>query len=175
MLKKVILGVLMVGLVGVLIVGAINRTNAKSAQVAGVQEQGSGGQGQSQGKGQGKGGGQGYASAVIPGDQTGAGSVTAADWLTLEGTVVSVSADEMVVETAGGAQIIVEGRPWDFAQETGFVVQTGDAVTLTGFYEDGEFKAGQITGAGGQSAPLRDETGRPGWAGRGRRAGSGGL
>ena len=40
-------------------------------------------------------------------------------------------------------------------------------MALDGFDEDGEFKIGQVTSMGA-SVTLRDASGRPGWAGRGR-------
>lgn len=163
MLKKIVIGLLMVGFVGVLIVGAINRTISKSTQAIEAKTYSQGEQNKS---GQGEGQGQGQKARGSAVEQAGT-SVTAADWTTYTGAVVSVSEGEMVLETESGEQIIVEGRPWSFTQENGFVVQVGDAVTLDGFYEDNEFKVGRITGPDGQTVQLRDETGRPGWAGQG--------
>ena len=51
------------------------------------------------------------------------------------------------------------------------MAQAGDSVSLTGFYEDGDFEVGQIDDqTTGQTVSLRDESGRPLWAGRGRRS-----
>jgi len=76
------------------------------------------------------------------------------------------------VLTAAGEQVVVENRPWSFAQEMGFAAQPGDQVTLVGFYEDETLEVGQIADASnGQTVQLRDESGRPMWAGRGRRSG----
>ena len=103
------------------------------------------------------------------GDGTGTGQAVVDEWLTLSGTVISVDADALVVQTAEG-EVTVENRPWWFAQESGFGAQVGDQVTLTGFYEDGAFEVGQIDDlTSGQTVSIRDENGRPGWAGRGRR------
>jgi hypothetical protein len=42
---------------------------------------------------------------------------------------------------------------------------------LVGFYEGDDFEVGQIDNAtNGQTVLVRDENGRPLWAGRGRRA-----
>jgi hypothetical protein len=80
--------------------------------------------------------------------------------------------DGLADETSDGGQVTVENRPWLFAQEQGFSAQVGDQVTLTGFYEGDEFEVGQITDStNGKAVRLRDESGRPGWAGRGRRGG----
>ena len=40
---------------------------------------------------------------------------------------------------------------------------------MTGFYEDGEFKAGTVENlTTGETIVLRDEAGRPMWSGQGR-------
>ena len=211
MLKKVLLGVLLAGLIGVLVVGAANRTSVKMAQSADTYSQGNGERqaGQSNGYGQGRGtraqdpevaavapagnvqgngrgqGGSGNGQGSGQGGQGngrgqgGSGNGQAASgggpgqaqvdaWLTLQGVVVSVSADAMAVQADAG-EVIVDGRSWSFAQEQGFAAQVGDAATLTGFWEDGDFEVGQIDNlTSGQSVSLRDASGRPLWAGRGR-------
>jgi hypothetical protein len=66
--------------------------------------------------------------------------------------------------------VVVENRPWWFAQEQGVEVQPGDGIVLTGFYEDGEFEVGEIKNLrSGQVVEIREESGRPLWAGGGRR------
>jgi len=107
-----------------------------------------------------------------PGDQAGTGQAQVDEWVILEGTVVSVNEDAMIVQTTSGEQITVENRVWWFALEQGFSANAGDEVTLTGFYESGDFETGVIDNTStGQSVTLRDESGRPLWAGRGRRGG----
>jgi hypothetical protein len=115
-----------------------------------------------------------------PGDGSGTGQAQVDEWVTLEGTVMSVDSDELVVQTSAGQEILMEGRPWQFTQEQDFSVQVGDQVTLTGFYEDVDpstggghsFEVGQIHNASnGQVVIIREDTGRPLWAGRGRRGG----
>jgi hypothetical protein len=121
--------------------------------------------------GQGGFGGEGRTDA--PGDGTGTGQAQVDEWLTLGGTVVSVDSNALVVETDSGEQVVMENRPWWFAQEQAFSAQPGDSVTVIGFYEDGEFEVGQIDNLStGQTVTIRDESGRPLWAGRGRRGGS---
>ena len=203
MLKKIVLGTLLVGLIGILVVGAVIRTMDKTALVAEAHGPGYGrGNGQAGayaaggstepvlsaaeglttgGWGQGHGryaqdgnrggyGGRGRQDA--PGDQTGTGQANVEEWLTLQGTVVSVDADTLVVQTASGEQVTMDNRPWWFAQEQGFSAQVGDQVTLVGFYEGHDFEVGRIDDAtNGQTVLLRDENGQPLWAGRGRRGG----
>ena len=161
MLKKVVLGLLVVGLIGILVTGAVTRTLAKT--------------GDEEGYGRGQGNGQSVANSqgdiTRNGDQTGTGQAEVDEWLTLSGTVTSADADVLVVETADG-EVMVENRGWWYAQEQGFAVQAGDEVVLTGFYENEVFEVGRIDNVTtGQTVTLRDETGRPMWAGRGRRNG----
>jgi len=211
MVKKIVLSVLLAGLVGILVTGAIIRTVDKTALAAeaqgqGEQKQGHGhghgsstestnhdcdgqattlgseggrpawaGQGpqateqqpfDSQGHGQGRGQGRGQAG------NAGAGQANVEAWIVLTGTVQGVDSSALVVETSEGQEIVVEGRAWSFAQESGFEAQSGDQVELTGFYEDTNFEVGQIRDlSSGQSVTLRQESGRPLWAGGGRRGG----
>jgi hypothetical protein len=120
-----------------------------------------GGQGQSQGQG-GTRGGQGQGQG---------GDEQAADWQAFDGVVASVDEEALIVTLADGGEMIVEGRAWRYAQEQGFSASIGDSVSLSGFYDEaGDFEVGQIdNGATGQRVVLREETGRPLWAGSGGR------
>ena len=171
MSKKIVWGIVLFGLIGILVAGAAVRTVAKTGD--GVETRG--GYGRNQGIVDSS---PNAAQAVLPGLEgtggwaRGGGSGQVDEWLTLEGTVVSVDADALVVLTAAGEQVVVENRPWSFALEQGFAAQPGDQVTLVGFYEDETLEVGQIADASnGQTIQLRDESGRPMWAGRGRRSG----
>ena len=203
MLKKIVLGTLLVGLIGILVAGAVSRTMDKTERVAEASGRGYGRNGAEAGtyaaggstrlttggstglttggSGQGRGGyaqdsnrggygGRGREDA--PGDQTGTGQANVEEWLTLQGIVVSVDADALVVQTVNGEQVTMENRPWWFAQEQGFSAQVGNQVTLIGFYEGDDLEVGQIDDiTSGQTVLVRDENGRPLWAGRGRRGG----
>lgn len=187
MLKKILLGALFIGLIGILVAGAVIRTMDRTALVAeahgpgygwgngeaGTYATGGSGQGRgsyAQGGNRGGYGGQGREDA--PGDQTGAGQANVEEWLTLHGTVVSVDADTLVVQTASGEQVTMENRLWWFAQEQGFSAQVGDQVMLVGFYDGDAFEVGRIDDTtNGQTVLVRDENGRPLWARRGRRGG----
>jgi hypothetical protein len=127
------------------------------------------GQGPGTGPSRGQGSYDGEGRIDAPGDGTGTGQAQVDEWVTMNGVIQTVTADEMIVRTSDGQEILVDGRAWRFAQELGFTAQAGESVSLTGFYEDGDFEVGQIT-ASGQSVSLRDESGRPLWAGRGRRS-----
>jgi hypothetical protein len=203
MLKKIVLGTLLVGLIGILVVGAVIRTMDKTERVAEASGRGygrnnaevdtcaaggstglttggstgltTGGSGQGRGgyaQDSNRGGYGGRGREDAPGDQTGTGQANVEEWLTLQGTVVSLDADALVVQTVSGEQVTMENRPWWFAQEQGFSVQVGDQVTLIGFYEGDDFEVGQMDDISkGQTVLVRDENGRPLWAGRGRRGG----
>ncbi len=184
MAKRIVLGTLLVGLIGLLVAGAIIRTVDKTENVAEarglsrgwsdseVGEYVTAGQGQGRGRaGQGQGGYGGEGRTDAPGDGTGTGQAQVDEWLTIQGVVVNVDENALVVGTDGGEQVLVENRPWLFAQEQGFSAQVGDRVAMVGFDEDGEFEVGRIDNlTTGQSIPLREESGRPLWAGRGRRS-----
>jgi uncharacterized protein YdeI (BOF family) len=119
----------------------------------------------------GRGGYAGQGQTEVPGDGTGTGQAEVDEWLTLQGTVLSVDADALIVQTPSGEQVVVENRPWWFAQEAGAEIQPDDEIALTGFYEDGEFEVGQLENLrSGQVVNIREESGRPLWAGGGRRS-----
>jgi hypothetical protein len=152
--------------------GGYGRGVATTAGTTAATLEGQGpGTGPSRGQGGISGQSQGNAPVDVPGDGTGTGQAQVDEWVTLNGTVLSATADEMIVNTTDGQQILVDGRAWRFAQEQAFMAQVGDSVNLTGFYEDGDFEVGQIDDlSSGKSVSLRDESGRPLWAGRGRRS-----
>jgi hypothetical protein len=154
-----------------------------SAQVA------PGGQGRAQGEGRGLGAGggaQAKADDVAPASGEGRGrgqgnpqrartesqaeALDTQTWQTIEGTVLQT--EELVIETADGQTVQVGLGPSHYRESQGFVLQTGEQVRVSGHLEDGEFKAGQIENLDtGQSIVLRDASGRPMWAGQGRRQG----
>jgi hypothetical protein len=141
--------------------------NAQNGGFQGTSEgegrQGNGGNGQG-GNGQQVGGGNGQ------GDGTGLEVVE--DWLILEGTVAAVDEDALVVEVAE-SELLVDGRAWTYALEQGFITEAGHEVTVTGFWEDGEFKPVELVDTtSGASVTVRDQGGRPYWAGQGRGAGA---
>jgi hypothetical protein len=106
------------------------------------------------------------------GEGTGTGQAEVGDWVAIQGGVVSVDASMLVVEATNGEEIVVEGRAWRFAQELGFWPGAGDEVVLLGFYENEDLEVGKIDDlTDGQTVLIREEGGRPLWAGRGRQGG----
>lgn len=186
MLKKIVLGTLFIGLIGILIYGAILRTNAKTSSgngegagagngFAGAQNRAAGETGVAFGRGQGQGQRQGQTSRpageqslAAPELEQGATPRDArvSEWQTVEGTITSVGAAAMVVELADGRQLLVEGHPWLYVQTQAFSPRVGDQMVLEIFEEDGELKPGQIKNlSNGQAVTLRLEDGQPMWAG----------
>ena len=87
------------------------------------------------------------------------------EWETLTGTVIGID-HEVAIQTAGGEVLIGMGQSAYWAD---FEVNVGDEITVLGFHEDGEFKARSVENLDtGETVALRDETGRPMWAGQGQ-------
>lgn len=139
--------------------GGRGRADATETE-AGAQGSGNGGNGGNGGSG-GNGGGQGNGSS-------GGGSSEANDdiaWETVTGTVI-VADGEVTLLTVTGEVVVGMGqaRYWE-----NFAIEIGDQVSVTGFHEDGEFKAGTVNNlTSGESIVLRDDAGHPMWAGGGR-------
>ncbi len=157
MKKQILVAVLIGGLIGLVGLGLGLRlfvpapTAMNTAALANVQGNGSRGGGQGQGQGQ----GQGVAAQ-------------GAQWTTLQGSVVSVDQVAMTVKASNGEQVVIENRPWTYALEQKFSAKVGDQITMKGFYQNGLFEIGQMQNVtSGASVQVRDQAGRPGWAGRG--------
>ena len=91
--------------------------------------------------------------------------VRTVEWETLTGEVTVVDG-EITVQTAEGEVVVGLGQA---SCREGFALEVGDEVSVTGFYEDGEFKAGTVENlTTGETIVLRDEAGRPMWSGQGR-------
>ena len=127
------------------------------------------GQGNSAGSGNGQGAGKGRSnSESSKGDGEGYADT---EWLTVSGEVVALVDGELTLETADGELVAHLGPEWYWDAE-GIVLDAGDSVSLTGFFEGDEFEAASVENTTtGESVSLRDESGRPMWAGGGRRGG----
>ncbi len=171
MLKKIVLGTLLVAFIGVLVIGAINRTTAKASDNAGEKNGYRRGQSQLNSQQVVPSGGQwdGWGNTESLGNGSGTGQAVVGEWATVSGTVIAVDGNALVIKTADSAIVEVANRAWLYAQERGFVARLGDRVTVVGFYENGDLEVGRISNeTSGQMVSLRDEAGRPLWAGRGR-------
>lgn len=96
------------------------------------------------------------------------------EWFTFEGTVESILRGNMTIRTSEGELINFNtGQPRFFANQN-VTFQAGDEVIITGFYENDQFMAGDITQvATGLRVMLRDPNGRPLWSGPGNGKGNG--
>ena len=90
---------------------------------------------------------------------------------TIQGTVLETV--ELVVDTGNGETVQVGLGPSQYREERGFFLNVGDQVVVTGYWEDGEFKAMTVQNLDLDSEiVLRDVAGHPMWSGQGRRSGS---
>ncbi len=187
MVKRILIGTLFVGLIGFLAAGAVIRTLDRTGPAAAAASeetreqtgQGRGRDAEAAGecgvdgpKTEGtdlRGQGNGNADRRATGEQVGAGQAEVDEWVQISGAVVAVDAEMLTVQLPDGNQLIVDGRAWRYVQEQGFAISVGDEVTLIGFFENGDLEVGQIDDyTSGQTVSIRDESGRPLWAGRGR-------
>jgi hypothetical protein len=182
MFKKIMLGTLFIGLIALLIAGGVIRTMDKTASTAEVRGRnseatedniqecdghGGAGQGNEEARGAGN---QGNSSSAAPkGEGANLTRAQADSWLELAGTVADATSEELLVQLEDNTTVSITGRPWRFAQENGFAAAAGDSLTLTGFYEGERLEIGAIEDStSGQSVLIRQQDGRPMWAGGGR-------
>ena len=86
--------------------------------------------------------GQGRGEVVGGADTESEGTTEA--WLLLDGSVQTVSDDDLTLILSDGETLVIEGRSWRYAGERGFTTLEGDRLAILGFYEDGEFKVAEI-------------------------------
>ena len=195
MLRKILVWSIFTGFVGILIFGAVNRASARtdkySTDVRRAEEwigtvQANGGSSgrnlsETNNQGHGEGGINESNQPTAAGQSRGSGNGNrvesgssfywgdAEDHITevVVGLVVEISPEIIRVEAEDDVYEI-EGRTLGYLSESGFLLEKGDLVELTGFYEDGEYKVSVIQNVtSGQSILVRDESGRPKWS-RGR-------
>jgi hypothetical protein len=181
MMKKIALGALLLGLTAILVAGGVIRTLDMTGNEA---EARGGGRGRSASEGvellagesgheagQEAGGCCSTVEADSPAGQASSGG-TAGDWQVYEGTVTQAPAlgIDLIIETDDGEEIVAGTGP-GYLAEQGFDLAVGERVQVQGFWEDGELKAAQITRLrDGLAIALRDQLGRPAWAGYGQSA-----
>lgn len=101
-----------------------------------------------------------------PADGFGLGQADVKAWITETGIIESVSPDLWVIKLSDGTFLELEGQALRYLNEQGFSVNVGDSVTLTGFFDGDKFEIGQIENTAlGTIMSIRDENGRPYWAG----------
>ncbi len=142
--------------------------NGEAQRAQGASSQGRGQRLATQGEETGDGHGMGAGSRE-PLNAASAGEEHVEDWETLVGEVLSLDGD-LLLRTSSGDEVLVGLGPLTYEARADFALAVGDELSVLGFHEDGEFKAGTVENlTTGQTLLLRDETGRPMWAGNGQR------
>jgi len=170
MLKKIVLGTLFIGLIGIMVTGAVVRTMDKTGRVVEARGYGRGngeaGAYAAGGSGQGRGGyGQGNARDGVAERQYLNYEAPPEEWLVYEGTVVQAPEDggDLVIETSDGEEVSVGTGPTYMASQ-GFTLQAGEPVQVRGYWEDGEFKAAQVAAkVVGTHPAIKPVPARPTW------------
>lgn len=87
--------------------------------------------------------------------------------LTILGDVREATDDRLVVAADDGREFIIENRAWWFALDSGFSASANDKIEISGFLdENGTFEVIWMLNASlGMEVFIRDESGRPNWAG----------
>jgi hypothetical protein len=185
MMKKILLWGALAVLVGLLIFGAVNRTIAKSSDegygsgrevlqnntdIDNSQERNGRDQDNlatAQGGQYGR-NGQGNRADSNPTnpDENGIGQAEVSEVVELVGIITAVDETTLTIFASNQQSIEVSGRAWEYAQESGFSVQVGDQVEVTGFYEGETLEVISLKNlTANQELVLRDANGRPMWAG----------
>jgi len=95
---------------------------------------------------------------------------TSLRWQTMQGVVTQVDAAALTITVQNSQLVLVEGQPLSFAVSQGFDASRGDTITVEGYEENGEYKVGRMTNlTNGQQIQLRDVEGQPAWRGQGKR------
>jgi len=94
------------------------------------------------------------------------------DIVSFMGIVTQVNEDLLVILCEDDNEIDVEGRALRFVMDAGFSAETGDSITLNGFYETtDEFEISHLENlTKNVEVQIREGGGRPLWAGNGRGA-----
>ncbi len=95
--------------------------------------------------------------------------VTPDQWITVEGTVTAVNTNALTMQTTAGETLQLQlGEPSFIAQQ-GITFAAGDPISVLGFWQGTQFRAGDITKtATGERLMLLDPNGVPMWGGPGR-------
>lgn len=183
MFKKILKWTIYAGVVGLLIFGAVIRTEAKSGHNTARSEYRAGNTSTAS-PGQGgwnaawpQGGGEETAlvgrglaenrSYTDVGEELHVAAEEEHDWSSLTGFVTGLDAVSLWIQTDQGEDLEITGRAWRFIVESGLALEVGDLVELEGFSEDGEFELSYLMNlTSGDSLQIREESGRPLWRGR---------
>lgn len=176
MIKKIVLWVVYAGVVGLLVFGAVNRTEAKAESGIGefkslsesyqseLNKQDNFGNSQGEGR-RDEGLGRGTGAEGNPEPEYQANDEDH-EWYILRGSVHAISDELMEIELPEGEILLIEGQAWRYALSSGFESTMGNSLEVSGFFEDGEYKVSWIKDIStGLEVEIRDPNGRPNWAG----------
>lgn len=168
MLTKILMGVGVVAVLGLMIAGVAYAVTGSSND--GRAGEGSGGRWRdaTADGAVGRRPGEGY--------QVGESQSVSQDWLSVSGVVRSLDGSLMILRAESGELIEVTLGQSGYWEAQGVSLAAGDAVVVEGFYEDVDTLSARSLelAATGQTVVLRDDSGRPMWAG-GRRGGGAGT
>ena len=186
MLKKVVFGALVLVVIAAVGMSVVNWwSNNGTALAAGIGQTWSNnngtpqpGMGQGQRRGQGGQGGQGQQRGQGGQGQGGFSGVPQngfTSYSTYQGTVSDYAAPNFTLVTADGQKLAMELGSLNYINSLGLNLKDGDAVTVSAFTgPNGILTVGKITlTSTGQTYTLRNDQGRPMWAGGGGGGGNG--
>jgi hypothetical protein len=175
MFKKILKWTIYAGVVGLLIFGAVIRTEAKAGQEnsqpemrlesgrSNTQGEGGGGAGRSNEGGEGAGRND---SSSASREQHLLAEDEDHEWINLSGIVTGLDSKSLWIETPEDELLEISGRILRFYRESGFLLSVGDQVKLEGFFENEEFKVSEIQNLTTSDVlQVRAENGRPLWSG----------
>jgi len=97
------------------------------------------------------------------------------EWVTLEGIVTEILGSSLTMQTTTEQSIMMQLGQQNFVDTQGIVFTAGDEISVVGFWQGEQFKAGEITKTEtGERLMLLDPNGRPLWGGPGRNGEQGG-
>ena len=177
MIKKITVWILYAGIVGLLVFGAVNRTEAKAGAGTGGSKSGSDSRDyparrqEDQVVGEGAGrqleAGGSRAGSEIDSNRDSQPEAERYEMETLQGAVRSISSEQLEIGLAGSEVLLIDGQAWRYAIAQGFETDPGHRIEFSGFFEDGEYKLSWMRDLDTElGVEVRDPSGRPLWAGR---------
>ena len=170
MLKKIVIGILFVTVIGAGVAAAAYQASAPEIAVEPDTPQAKPELANQGGSSQGNGN-----AGADAGNQPQGGQEELSQPWEGRGTILALDDLGMTVLLADGSQAYVELGPPEYWQAQDVALEVGQEVTITGSNLDGQIHAYQVQLAGGQTLQLRNETGQPLWSGgAGTEQGAGG-
>lgn len=164
MIKNLLLGLLFSLVVIGLIIGGVNRTLGKFAQVTeynepqplNMQERAAYSHGDDYDHAHDHDHDHDGAHRLVP---------ALADWETLPTVVYETRPNGIWLRSDDGREVRIRRAAWEYAHSQGFMVEKGDRIILTGYQIDAEFDIGSMRSeVNGLTVALRDDNGRPLWS-----------